>query len=61
MSQVNKLELQHLRHLIGTHDTAFQKMQTYAQQSSDPQVRAYFEKSAQDAQKTKQQLMSFLG
>jgi hypothetical protein len=36
-------------------------MNTYAQQASDPQVRAYFEKSAQDAQKTKQQLMSFLG
>jgi hypothetical protein len=61
MSQLNKLELQHLRHLIGAHDTAFQKMNTYAQQASDPQVRAYFEKSAQDAQKTKQQLMSFLG
>ncbi len=61
MSQLNKLELQHLRHLIGAHDTAFQKMNTYAQQSSDPQIRAYFEKSAQDAQKTKQQLMSFLG
>jgi type III secretory pathway component EscR len=61
MSQLNKLELQHLRHLIGAHDTAFQKMNTYAQQSTDPQVRAYFEKSAQEAQKTKQQLMSFLG
>ncbi len=61
MSQLNKLELQNLRHLIGAHDTAFQKMNTYAQQCSDPQVRAYFEKSAQDAQKTKQQLMSFLG
>jgi type III secretory pathway component EscR len=61
MSQLNKLELQHLRHLIGAHDTAFQKMNSYAQQSTDPQVRAYFEKSAQDAQKTKQQLMSFLG
>lgn len=61
MSQLNKLELQNLRHLIGGHDTAFQKMQTYAQQSNDPQVRSYFEKSAQDAQKTKQQLLSFLG
>ena len=61
MSQLNKLELQNLRHLIGGHDTAYQKMQTYAQQSNDPQVRAYFEKSAQDAQKTKQQLLSFLG
>ncbi len=61
MSQLNKLELQNLRHLIGSHDTAFSKMQTYAQQSSDPQVRSYFQKSAQDAQKTKQQLLSFLG
>ena len=60
MSQLNKLELQHLRHLIGTHENAYQKMQTFAQQSTDPQVRSYFEKSAQDAQKTKQQLMSFL-
>jgi hypothetical protein len=60
MSQLNKLELQHLRHLIGSHETAFQKMQVYAQQSTDPQVKAHFEKSAQEAQKTKQQLMSFL-
>jgi hypothetical protein len=60
MSQLNQQELQSLRHLIGSHDTAFQKMQTYAQQATDPQVRAYFEKSAQDAQKTKQQLLTFL-
>jgi hypothetical protein len=60
MSQLNQQELQSLRHLIGSHDTAFQKMQTYAQQATDPQVKAYFEKSAQDAQKTKQQLLSFL-
>lgn len=61
MSQLNKLELENLRELIGAHDTAYQKMQTYAQMSSDPQVRSYFQKSAQDAQKTKQQLLSFLG
>lgn len=60
MSQINHMELQSLRHLIGAHDTAYQKMQTYAQQAMDPQVRAYFEKSAQDAQQTKQQLMTFL-
>ncbi len=60
MSQLNQMELQNLRHLIGAHDTAFQKLQTYAQQATDPQVRSYFEKSSQDAQKTKQQLMSFL-
>ena len=60
MSQLNLMELQSLRHLIGAHETAFQKMQAYAQQSTDPQIKTYFEKSAQEAQKTKQQLMSFL-
>lgn len=60
MSQLNQQELQSLRHLIGAHETSYQKLQTYAQQCTDPQVRAYFEKSAQDAQKTKQQLLSFL-
>ena len=60
MSQLNQVELQNLRHLIGAHDTAYQKMQAYAQQATDPQIKAYFQKSAQDAQSTKQQLLSFL-
>ena len=60
MSDLNMMELQSLRHLIGAHATASEKMQSYAQQATDPQVKAYFEKSLQDAQTTKQQLMSFL-
>lgn len=60
MSNLNQIELQNLRHIIGGHDTAFQKMQSYAEQSQDPQVKAFFQKSAQDAQSTKQQLMTFL-
>jgi type III secretory pathway component EscR len=60
MSQLNQIELQNLRHLIGAHDTSHQKMQSYAEQATNPQVKAYFQKSAQDAQSTKQQLLSFL-
>lgn len=60
MSQLNQSELQSLRHLIGAHETAYEKLQTYAQQSTDPQVKSYFEKSAQDALNTKQKLVSFL-
>lgn len=60
MAQLNQGELQHLRHLIGAHETAYQKMQTYAQQATDPQVKSFFEKSAKDAQNTKQKLLSFL-
>ncbi|MCM8901922.1 hypothetical protein KVG29_11995 [Caldicoprobacter algeriensis] len=58
--QLNQLELQNLRHLIGAHETAYQKLQMYAQQADDPQIRQMFQKSAQDAQKAKQQLMSLL-
>lgn len=60
MSQLNQQELQSLRHIIGSQDTAFAKMQTYAQQSTDPQIKSYFQKAAQDAQSTKQKLMGFL-
>lgn len=60
MSQLNQMELQNLRHMIGAHETASQKLQTYAQQATDPQVKAWFEKSAQGASSTKQKLLSFL-
>lgn len=57
---LNKLELQNLRHLIYSHETATQKLETYAQQSEDPQIRQMFQQSAQSAKTTKQKLMSFL-
>jgi len=60
VAHLNQLELQNLRHLIGSHETAHQKLQAYSQQASDPQVKQIFEKSAQDARNTKQRLMSFL-
>ncbi|NLM50330.1 MAG: hypothetical protein GX196_05175 [Clostridiaceae bacterium] len=60
MANLNQVELQNLRHLIGSHDTAIQKFTTYAQQATDPQVKAFFQKQVQDAQATKQKLMSFL-
>ena len=60
MTQLNQQELQNLRHLIGSHKTSAKKLDAYAQQASDPQVKQIFQKSAQDAKNTKQQLMSFL-
>ncbi|MGI5971844.1 MAG: hypothetical protein ACOX7P_09005 [Oscillospiraceae bacterium] len=60
MSQLNQTELQNLRHLIGSHETAYQKMQAFAQQATDPHIKNFFEKSAQSAMSTKQKLMSFL-
>ncbi len=57
---LNQLELQNLRHLIGSHSTAEKKLRFYAQQSQDPQVRQMFEQSAQSAAQTRTKLMSFL-
>ena len=61
MPDLNQMELQHLRHFIGAHETAYQKLNTYASQAVDPQIKQMFTKSAQDALNTKQKLMSFLG
>lgn len=60
MSSLNQAELQNLRHIIGQHDMICEKLQAYAQQAMDQQVRDFFERSSQEAMKTKQQLMTFL-
>ncbi len=60
LANLTQVELQNLRHLIGKHETAYQKFSTYAQDSFDPQVKDYFERSAQAAQNTKQKLITFL-
>ncbi len=57
---LSKLELENLRHLIYSHETATQKLDQYAQQSVDPQIKQMFQQSAQSARTTKDKLMSFL-
>ena len=60
MPELNQVELQNLRHLIGAHETSYQKLNNYASICVDPQIKQMFSKSAQDALNTKQKLMSFL-
>lgn len=60
MTEISALDLQNLRHLIGGLETTHCKMQDYAHQAQDPQVRQFFQKSAQSAMEAKQQLMGFL-
>lgn len=61
MTNISELDLQNLRHLIGGFDTTHCKMQAYAQEATDPQVKKFFEKGAKTAMDNKQQLMKFLG
>lgn len=60
MSNISELDLQNLRHLIGGYDTTHCKMQEYAKEATDAQVKQFFEKGAQSAMQNKHQLMKFL-
>lgn len=54
------MELQNLRHLIGSHANAEKKLRFYASQCQDQQIKQMFEQSAQSAADTRNKLMSFL-
>lgn len=60
MQEISILDLQNLRHLIGGYETSHCKMEAYAQQAQDPQIKQFFQKAAQSALQNKQQLMQFL-
>ena len=53
MAKLTQVELQNLRHLIETHETSFQKLNHYASQAVDPQIKQIFTKSAQESLNTK--------
>lgn len=57
---VNQMELQNLRHLIGSHANSEKKLRFYAQQCQDAQIKQMFEQAAQSAVNTRNKLMSFL-
>ena len=61
MANLSQVELQNLRHLIGAHDTAYQKLNSYANSCVDPQIKQILNKAAQDSLNSKQKLISFLG
>ncbi|MBR1770658.1 MAG: hypothetical protein IJ747_01365 [Lachnospiraceae bacterium] len=60
MSNISELDLQNLRHLIGGFDTTHCKMQAYAEQAQDSEIKQFFAKGAKSAMENKQQLMKFL-
>ena len=45
MANLNQIELQNLRHLIGLQDTNFQKLTNYANTCADPQIKQLFTKA----------------
>ncbi|WMJ79140.1 hypothetical protein RBU49_09570 [Clostridium sp. MB40-C1] len=60
MAQLNQMELQNVRHLVGGHKTIAAKLNDYANQCQDAQVKQMFQQAAASAQSTTQKLMGFL-
>ena len=60
MANLNQLELQNLRHLIGAHCTIEKKLEFYASQGTDPTFKDMLTKDAADAKASKEKLMTFL-
>ncbi|WP_207858101.1 hypothetical protein [Lucifera butyrica] len=54
------MELQSLRHIIGGHATVANKLEAYAQQCNDTQLKQMFLEDAAAAKSAKQKLMLFL-
>ncbi len=61
MQNLNQMELQNLRHLIGAHGTIANKLDDFANQCTDPQLNQMLKTDAQEARAAKQKLMGFLG
>ena len=52
MANLNQVELQNLRHLIGAHCTIEKKLEFYSKQCTDPTLKNMLAKDAQDAKIT---------
>ena len=53
MSEISILDLQNLRHLIGGFETSQCKMQDYASEANDPEIRKLFQDAADSAMKNR--------
>ena len=60
MADLNQMELQNLRHLIGAHENAYQKLNTYSSKAVEPQIKQLFAKSAQVSFYKNKKLIIFL-
>jgi hypothetical protein len=60
MANLSEVELQNLRHLLQFGEADEDKFNSYAQNSSNQNVKQFFEKTVQSCTKNRQTLMQFL-
>lgn len=61
VNNLTELEVENLRHIIGGHGTIANKLDTYAQACTDPELKTMLQRDAQSARQAQQQLLNFLG
>ena len=59
MQEISVLDLQNLRHLIGGYETTHCKMENYAQEATDPQIKQFFQKQLSLPLRTNSSFFSF--
>ncbi|MDQ0214348.1 hypothetical protein J2S13_000744 [Oikeobacillus pervagus] len=57
---INHMELENIRHLVGSHQTVANKLESYANQCQDPQLKQMLIQDAQAAKNSAQKLIGFL-
>lgn len=60
MANLNEIELQNLRHLLQFGESSLEKYNSFAQNATNPNVKQFFQKSAQSCTQNKQTIMKFL-
>jgi hypothetical protein len=60
MSNLNQMELNTLREMIGGHQMMVKKLNEYAERCQDQQVKKMFHQASQSAQTSSQKLLTFL-
>ena len=60
MQQISNVELQNIRHLMMEAQTTADKARFFAQQVSNPQLKAHLNRKAQNCQQNVQRLSQFI-
>lgn len=60
MANLNEMELQSLRHIIGSHELISCKLNEYAQNAQDSQIKSMFQNAATSAKNNVSKLKQFL-
>ncbi|MYL43883.1 hypothetical protein [Virgibacillus salexigens] len=60
-NNLTELEVENLRSIIGSHGMIANKLDSYAQNCTDPQLKSMLQKDGQDARQAEQKLLGFFG